>query len=1621
MYRSAAPRDPDDQPYVAFLDAYPHPAFVLPALPALSKAAPSLHPVYANPAFRHLVLGTVLAADDAPGHAFFTSFVASQEVLSLGLWLIGTDPTTDLELRPQWFPPGAQNARLTITKTVMNAYIVCTTVLHTTIPQVLDTAPARRLPGLIPNFPDRDRSPSTPCQLFLPDGASSVAMLMETFDWASSPLGPREKWPQSLVSALGLCMSAAFPSAICWGPEKLLMYNEAYIDTAGTKHPQIFGQAGAVAWAELWEKIGPLMTDVYNGATIWKQNDLLFFNRLGPDRLPEENYYSFSYRPIPQEDGKIGGLLNDAFDTTKKVISDRRTNMLRDLIRSSIIVTSKTQFAASILQILSKPEYAYDVPFAGLYMCSVAKLEHADQLAPASATYTAATTIIEQAPKPTSCTLELAGTVGVATGHTAFPDTVELWLDNKTGSAPSSQFASALTSQLTSHTSSPMNGMTVNGSEKFARLSMHSPASTEYSTDTRGSQRRRRRADLPWPFEEAAQQRTPMLVPILNEAFVEGIDRRAWGDRPREAIVMPVGIDDDDTPRAMLILGLNTRRPYDENYQESMEFMRVTLGSALHAVLAREEDSIRAERLADLDAAKTSFFSNVSHELRTPLTLIGGPLDDCVAKLPEGSALRSSLRMASRNVQRLSRLVDSLMDFSKLAARRLEGAFRPVLLGPFVADLASMFRDPIEKSGMQYDVECDLSPDQPLCYIDPEFWEKIVFNLIGNAFKYTMSGTITIRVSFDATQATFSVQDTGIGIPAADMEKIFNRFHRVQCVSRSFEGTGIGLSLTKELVHLHGGELTVESHDDSHDDHGSTFAVSLPLGKDHLPPGSVHLEEEFAVGRRRYGQGIVNDAIMWSRTTDAGDHTPASDAGSLASDASGTGSGGSKLDPATMFFKKTDIVLIADDNSEMRHYMKTILAPYCTVVEASNGKEALELAIQKKPHVVLSDVMMPVMDGFALLGALQEHPATRLLPVILVTAKSGDDSRVEGLLSGADDYLAKPFRSAELVARVHLQMQLGKRRVFLETRFEERTKEVQQLLEQSPVAIFRTDVDGKIVYVNPRWFEMLSQPPGDVDNCIYDEDLAAFKKFWYREHEDDSSEHIIEFRCTDGKWYQGQLAPTDDGGALGTLTDISNQRMFEAAQLEHAREREATARRKAEEAEDRRQEAEQRRRGQELLIDVTSHELRQPVSAILNCSGLVRTNMVALLEHIQGAKSGAGVVLTAEQLDSMREDVEALDAIYQCGLAQERIANDVLSLSRMQLDSLNIQAVDFELVTETQRIVSIFRNEAKMHEINLSVHFGESLANLGVCVVRSDKSRYAQFTDSSPNRRDIRVDMEVSLLPPDDEDSAAYPRVARQNERLSNAKLASGTRLYIYVSVTDSGPGLQPDDLAVLFRRFQQGSLAAKSDVFGGSGLGLFVSRKLCDLMGGRIAVQSELGKGAVFSFFIESFAASVSASPNGSGQRSPPALSLSRVTSHGEMPMPNFAQSPLRVLITEDNLINQLMSLASRQLVKAGCTTVLANNGQQALDCLTSAGQPFDAVLMDIEMPVMDGIEAVRRIRQMEADGELRVRNRVYALTANAREGQVRLIKEAGMDAVLIKPYRIEDVIKAIRGVYSP
>jgi signal transduction histidine kinase len=409
-------------------------------------------------------------------------------------------------------------------------------------------------------------------------------------------------------------------------------------------------------------------------------------------------------------------------------------------------------------------------------------------------------------------------------------------------------------------------------------------------------------------------------------------------------------------------------------------------------------------KLGELDAAKTAFFSNVSHEFRTPLTLMLGPLADALADTAEplGPQQGSRLRMAHDNALRLSRLVNSLLDFSRLEAGRLHVRYAPLDIAGFTAKLAGMFQSAVEKAGLHLRIDCP-GLSEPV-WVDRDMWEKIVPNLVSNALKFTHAGSITVAMREEEHQVVLLVSDTGIGIPENEIPHIFERFHRVSGVSgRTYEGTGIGLSLVRELTELHGGTVSVESVLGK----GTTFRVAIPTGYAHLPPDAVsHEPIEQPIGRDTAAQ--VAEAARWD------------DRSTACVDTMRTG--------ALKSSGPRSQVLVVDDNADLREYLSILLSPYYDVATATDGLAALDVMQVRTPDIVVSDVMMPRLDGFGLVRALRARPETMSLPVILLSARAGEESAIDGLDAGSDDYLIKPFSARELLARVRTHLQLSQAR-----------------------------------------------------------------------------------------------------------------------------------------------------------------------------------------------------------------------------------------------------------------------------------------------------------------------------------------------------------------------------------------------------------------------------------------------------------------------------------------------------------------------------------------------------------------------------------------------------------------
>ena len=760
-----------------------------------------------------------------------------------------------------------------------------------------------------------DAPPSgvTPGLSFLAGGGEMGARI-RAYDWRSTPLGPPEGWPQSLKTAVRIMLTSCQPIWIGWGQELTYLYNDPYQSIIGGKHPWALGRATSEVWREIWAEIGPMLATAMGGVEgTYVEEQLLIMERNG---YPEETYYTFSYSPIPDDQGRPGGIICANTDDTQRVIGERQLALLRELAAETVDARTWRQACQRSAEALATNQK--DLTFALLYMA-----------------------------EPESSTLRLAAAAGLDEGQAGAPETLDA-----TSSAP-------------------------------------------------------------WPISAVISDHEPRLIEAASLAGTR-VGVSAWGRPSRQAAVLAITPSGETGRSGLLVVGLNPYRLFDSEYRGFLGLAAGQIAAAVANADAYEEERRRVEALAELDRAKTAFFSNVSHEFRTPLTLMLGPLEVILSGHAEPGQVRSQVELAHRNGVRLLRLVNSLLDFSRIEAGRVRATFEPTDLAAFSAEIASSFRSTVEKAGMALRLDCEPLP-RPV-YVDREMWEKVLLNLISNAFKFTLDGEIEIsaRPSADGAAAQISVRDSGIGIPAEEIPKLFERFHRVQgAQGRSFEGSGIGLALVHELVKLHGGEIAVESTPGQ----GSDFVISLPFGRRHLPADQVR---EDTAGLRPTGaqaQHFLEEALRWlpdvAPQLEASGELSIPGLGGMTPAAEATPGAGKR-------------VLLADDNADMRHYVVRLLeAQGYLVQEAGDGEAALATARAALPDLILTDVMMPRLDGFGLLRAIRSDPALAGVPVLMLSARAGEEAKVEGLEAGADDYLIKPFAARELLARVGANIQMA--------------------------------------------------------------------------------------------------------------------------------------------------------------------------------------------------------------------------------------------------------------------------------------------------------------------------------------------------------------------------------------------------------------------------------------------------------------------------------------------------------------------------------------------------------------------------------------------------------------------
>ncbi|GAA2029446.1 hypothetical protein GCM10009740_18810 [Terrabacter terrae] len=544
-------------------------------------------------------------------------------------------------------------------------------------------------------------------------------------------------------------------------------------------------------------------------------------------------------------------------------------------------------------------------------------------------------------------------------------------------------------------------------------------------------------AEIRWtgPGEAAAQRETRLgtdevvhVIPIVEPGLVE--------------------------PTAQLLLTDNARRPWDTQLQVYAELCASHVAMALSGIRHLQEERRRNEVLAELDAAKSDFFANVSHELRTPLTLIAGPVNDALAAEGLDLEQRQRFELILRNTERLTGLVDRILDLTRIEAGAVEPHWVEADIEELTSGVAANFRPAIERAGLEFEVVCD---ELDHTYVDVDMFERVVLNLLSNALKFTPRGRISLRLQSDLDGYEVSVTDTGIGIAEKDLDLVFDRFRQLDRGDdrRSREGAGIGLSLVRQLVELLGGTVRVRSTLGE----GSTFTVSLPWGR---PAVREALRPSI---RPRSAESFILEASTWVVRDDVVarvESTAEASLGGASSVPETTAPASQSPGPSQPSEpdEERPTLLVVEDNHDMREYIARHVVGDYDVVSARDGIEALDQLRLHKPSLVLADVMMPRMDGLTLVREIRSDPALRDLPVVLLSARAGVEASTTGLLEGADDYVVKPFDPQELRARLEANLVRSRSR----SRDAAWLRAIVGALSE-PFVI--TDPDGRVVDMNP--------------------------------------------------------------------------------------------------------------------------------------------------------------------------------------------------------------------------------------------------------------------------------------------------------------------------------------------------------------------------------------------------------------------------------------------------------------------------------------------------------------------------------------------------------------------------
>ena len=811
-----------------------------------------------------------------------------------------------------------------------------------------------------------------------------------------------------------------------------------------------------------------------------------------------------------------------------------------------------------------------------------------------------------------------------------------------------------------------------------------------------------------------------------------------------------------------LTVGLNPRRPYDDDYRSFLELVADQLAIALANARAYEEERRRADALAAIDRAKTAFFSNVSHEFRTPLTLILGPLEHLLtdANDPLTTTQREQVEILQRNAGRLLKLVNALLDFSRIEAGRAQATYAPTDVCSLTRELAGAFRSAIEHAGIRFDVDCDAIDEQVV--LDRDMWEKIVLNLLSNALKFTLSGSIRVELRKRGHAIELTVSDTGSGIPPSEVPRIFERFHRIEgAKSRTHEGTGIGLALTHELVRLHGGTIRVESQIDR----GSRFIVTVPTGSAHLPQDRISPTPPASADT--IAPSFVDEASRWLPE-------PAVDEGAFPSRAA--------AERADTDRGTSERVLVVDDNADMRDYLCQLLRDW-DVETAADGWAALERARTNPPALIVTDVMMPRLDGFGLLRELRADARTNAIPVLMLSARAGEEARISGLGAGADDYVVKPFSARELTARVASLLNLSRAR--REGELQKQHLRALFMQAPTPIVVLRGP-DHVIELANPLMCKVWGRSEAEVvGNPLF----TALPEL-----QDQPFRHLLDGVLRTGMPYIGKETPArldrrgdgtfdtvflnvvyaplrgNDDGIEGILVIA-----FDVTDEVTAREQMNRLRASAESA----------NRTKDEFLAMLGHELRNPLAPILTALRLMTLK--------------GGDTLLKERTIVERQ-VRHLVRLVEDLLDVSRIARGRIDLRRESVDLADVVASAVEAVSPLL--------EERQHHLAVNVPRG--------LTVNGDSTRLTQVV--------------INLVT----NAAKYTRPGGRIE--IDAGLVHGD---IELRVRDNGIGVSAEMLPRIFDMFTQ-ERQALDRADGGLGLGLTIVKSLIELHGGTVSARSD-------------------------------------------------------------------------------------------------------------------------------------------------------------------------------------